>query len=112
MDDCIAKEFPSTVPRAEELLATHNQLRDTYQDLYFVVRQEGHQIVEKLRKPVGSGSLPTNFVIGTRHVKETLESMFDEKNWLDEQWQRRNAILTQELNLRKYQEEAKKVRWH
>ena len=65
--------------------------------------------MERLRVPVGQRSLPTGFVLGTRHVKEILESLFDEKNWVDEQWTRRHKILTQALNLRKFQEEAKKV---
>lgn len=109
IDECMSKDFPANVGKAESLLAQHRCLKDTYQELYASARQDGHKIVERLKKPVGEGSLPTAFVIGTRHVKEILESLFDERNWLDEQWQRRNIILTQALNLRKYQSEAKKV---
>ena len=103
------KDFPADMESAERLQAKHKQLKDTYQELYVSARQDGHKIIERLKKPVGESSLPTAFVIGTRHVKEILESLFDERNWLDEQWQRRNVILTQALNLRKYQNEAKKV---
>lgn len=103
------KEFPVNVAQAEGLLAKHKQLKDTYQELYSSARQDGHKIIDKLKRPVGEGSLPTPFVIGTRHIKEILESLFDERNWLDEQWQRRQIILTQALNLRKYQSEANKV---
>ena len=105
----MVKEFPANMDQAESLLAQHKQLKDTYQELYASARQDGHKIVERLKRPVGEGSLPTQFVIRTRHVKEILESLFDERNWLDEQWQRRQVILTQVLNLRKYQSEAKKV---
>ena len=67
--------------------------------------------MEKLRVPVGDRSLPTGFVVGNRHVKEIMESLFDEKNWIDEQWSRRQVMLSQTLNLRKFQDEAKKVRF-
>ena len=105
----MVKDFPADMESAENLQAKHRQLKETYQELYASARQDGHKIIERLKKPVGEGSLPTAFVIGTRHVKEILESLFDERNWLDEQWQRRSVILTQALNLRKYQNEAKKV---
>ena len=105
----MVKDFPGDVGKAESLLANHRQLKETYQELYASGRQDGHKIIDRLKRPVGEGSLPTAFVIGTRHVKEILESLFDERNWLDEQWQRRQVILTQALNLRKYQSEAKKV---
>lgn len=103
------KHFPDDVEKAEALLSKHSQLKETYQELYASARQDGHKIIDRLKRPVGEGSLPTPFVIGTRHVKEILESLFDERNWLDEQWQRRQLILSQALNLRKYQKEAKKV---
>lgn len=109
IDECMEKDFPVNVAQAESLLAKHKQLKDTYQELYSLARQDGHKIIDRLKRPVGEGSLPTPFVIGTRHVKEILESLFDERNWLDEQWQRRRVILTQALNLRKYQSEADKV---
>lgn len=105
----MTKDFPADVGKAENLLAKHRELKETYQELYVSARQDGHKIIERLKRPVGEGSLPTPFVIGARHVKEILESLFDERNWLDEQWQRRQMILTQALNLRKYQREAKKV---
>ena len=103
------KHFPEDVEKAESLLSRHGQLKETYQELYASARQDGHKIINRLKRPVGEGSLPTPFVIGTRHVKEILESLFDERNWLDEQWQRRQLILNQALNLRKYQKEANKV---
>ena len=109
LDECMEKHFPDGVEKAEGLLSKHAQLKETYQELYSSARQDGHKIIDRLKRPVGEGSLPTPFVIGTRHIKEILESLFDERNWLDEQWQRRQLILTQALNLRKYQKEAKKV---
>ena len=36
-------------------------------------------------------------------------SSYDEKSWLDEQWGRRDLMLRQVLNLRKFQEQAQKV---
>ena len=76
---------------------------------YSSTRGEGHKIIEKWRRPVGESSVPQAFVARTRVVKEILESLFDEKNWLDEQWNRRNRILEQTLHLRRYQREAKEV---
>lgn len=109
LDECQAKDLPPDIPKAEEMLSRHEQLKETCHTLYTSVRMEGHKIVEKLRVPVGESSLPKGFVMGTRHVKEILESLFDEKNWIDEQWARRRVVLFQTLNLRKFQEEAKKV---
>ncbi len=109
LDECQSKDYPPDIPRAQEMLTRHEKLRESCNALYSTVRQEGHKIVEKLRVPVGQSSLPTGFVMGTRHVKEILESLYDEKNWIDEQWVRRRVLLSQALNLRKFQEEAKKV---
>jgi hypothetical protein len=109
LDECMEKNFPDGVEKAEALVSKHDKLKETYQELYASARQDGHKIIDRLKRPVGEGSLPTPFVIGTRHIKEILESLFDERSWLDEQWQRRQLILTQALNLRKYQREAKKV---
>ena len=109
LDECQRKDYPSDIPEAEKLLSQHEELKETSHTLYTSVRMEGHKIVEKLRVPVGDSSLPTGFVMGTRHIKEILESLFDEKNWIDEQWARRRVLLFQALNLRKFQEEAKKV---
>ena len=108
-DECQSKDIPPDIPTAEEALAHHDQLKETCQSLYVSVRTECHKIVEKLRIPVGDSSLPKGFVMGTRHVKEILESLVDEKNWIDEQWALRRLVLFQTLNLRKFQQEAKKV---
>ena len=109
LDECQAKDYPQDIARGEEMLSRHEQLKEACHALYTGVRMEGHKIVEKLRTPIGDSSLPRGFVMGTRHVKEILESLFDEKNWIDEQWARRRVVLFQALNLRKFQEEAKKV---
>ena len=54
-------------------------------------------------------SLPAKFITSTRHIKEILESLFDEKGLVEEQWEQRNTVLRQALNLKKFQEESKKV---
>ena len=109
MDECLSKESPSDVTHAQEMLTKHEELKETCHALYTTVRTEGLKIVEKLRIPVGDSSLPTGFVVGTRHVKEILESLYDEKGMVDEQWANRHMVLSQELNLLLFQEEAKKV---
>lgn len=105
----MVKHFPTDIPRAEELLQTHQQLQETYQEMYTIVRRDGHRMIDIMRKPVGESSLPLNFIVGARHVKEILETLYDEKSWVDEQWGRRHMVLRQALNLRKFQEDAKKV---
>ena len=105
----MTKECPGDVEGMDQVISSHKQLKETYQSCYVVVREEGHKIIELLRKPIGDSSLPQAFVVRTRAVKEILESLFDENNWLDEQWTRRNTILDQTLHLRKYQREAKEV---
>lgn len=106
---CMSKDSPGDVEGMEEAISAHKQLKETYQSCYSTVREEGHKIIEILRKPIGESSLPQAFVMRTRAVKEILESLFDEKNWLDEQWTRRNMILDQLLHLRRYQREADEV---
>ena len=100
---------PTDIPKVEELIQDHHQLKVTYQEMYSSVRMDGHKLIEMMRKPIGESSLPLNFIVGTRHVKEILESSYDEKSWLDEQWGRRDLMLRQALNLRKFQEQAQKV---
>ena len=100
---------PSEIPKLEELIEDHHQLKDRYQEMYSTVRMDGHKLIEMMRKPIGESSLPLNFIVGTRHVKEILESSYDEKSWLDEQWGRRDLMLRQALNLRKFQEQTQKV---
>ena len=85
LDVCGTKDTPPDIHSLEEAIACHKELQETFQTCYSLVREEGHKIIEKLRKPVGDSSLPQAFVARTRVVKEILESMFDEKNWLDEQ---------------------------
>lgn len=94
------------------MLSRHEELKEACHALYASVRMEGHKIIEHLRVPVGDSSLPTGYVMGTRHIKEILESLFDEKNWIDEQWVGRRLGLFQALNLLKFQKEAEKVREH
>ena len=86
---------PTDIPKVEELIQDHHQLKVTYQEMYSSVRMDGHKLIEMMRKPIGESSLPLNFIVGTRHVKEILESSYDEKSWLDEQWGRRDLMLRQ-----------------
>ena len=57
VDDCMVKESPTEIPQAEEMLQKHIQLKETYQELYAMVRRDGHRLIEKLRKPVGESRL-------------------------------------------------------
>ena len=84
-ETCGTKDMPPDIPSLEEAISAHKKLQETFQTCYSLVREEGHKIIERLRKPVGDSSLPQAFVARTRVVKEILESMFDEENWLDEQ---------------------------
>ena len=111
LDVCQAKDYPPDIPKAQEMLTQHEQLKEACNGLATLVRSHSIKLLEKLRIPVGDSSLPTGFVMGTRHIKEILENLYDEKNWIDEQWVQRKIILHQALNLRKFQEEAKKVSW-
>ena len=54
-------------------------------------------------------SVPALFVMGSRHVKEILESLYDEFNWLTDQWIRRNATLQRSLTYNQFLDETKKV---
>ena len=54
-------------------------------------------------------SVPANFVMGTRHIKEILESLFDEYNWLGDQWTQRNTTLQRALTYNLFHDETKKV---
>ncbi len=109
LDECQSKDKPTDTGRIEEVLAKHQLLKESCDHLHSTVQQQGKKIVEKLRMPVGDSSLPTGFVMGTRHVKEILESLYDEKSWIEEQWGKRQALLTKALNLCKFQDKAKKV---
>ena len=109
LDACQSKDCPPDIRQTEEALTNHRQLKESCEELHNCVRREGQKIVEKLRVPVGDSCLPRGFVMGTRHVKEILENLYDEKNWIDEQWVKREVLLMRTLNLRKFQDEAKKV---
>ena len=75
-------------------------MREAYTQLYAGARQTGHAIIEKLRRPVGESSVPSRFIIASRHVKEVLENLYDEKNLIDEQWEVRRHFLKQTLTFR------------
>ena len=109
MDKCITRKEPATIPDCEELLRQHHELKEGFGQAYGSVRKDGHKLIELLRKPIGERSLPTNFLQGSRHVKETLETLYDENNLLEEQWQKKCTHLKMNLNFQKYKEEAKKV---
>ena len=110
LDDCQSKDKPSDTSGTEDALTHHKLLKESCNGLYSTVQREGMKIVEKLRMPVGDSSLPTGFVMGTRHIKEILESLYDERSWIDEQWAKRQVLLTRQLNLCKFQDKAEKVR--
>ena len=109
LDECQSKQKPSDTSQTEEALTNHKQLRESCDALHSTVQQDGKKLVEKLRRPVGDSSLPTGFVMGTRHVKEILENLYDERSWIDEQWGKRQTMLTRTLNLCKFQDQAKEV---
>ena len=109
MSRCITRDEPATIPGCEELIRQHQELKEGFGEAYGSVRRDGHKLIELLRKPIGERSLPVNFLIGSRHVKETLETLYDENNLLEEEWQKKCTHLKMNLNLQKYKEEAKKV---
>ncbi|CAI8007048.1 hypothetical protein GBAR_LOCUS5023 [Geodia barretti] len=75
---CSSGLVPSSTGLCKESLAQHKALQERYQLMYNTTRTEGHRLIEKLKKPVGESSVPAKFVMGSRHVKETLENLFDE----------------------------------
>jgi hypothetical protein len=106
---CSSGLVPSSTGLCKESLAQHKALQERYQLMYNTTRTEGHRLIEKLKKPVGDSSVSAKFVMGSRHVKETLENLFDEFNWLGEQWSRRNATLQRALTYNLFLDETKKV---
>lgn len=87
----------------------HKELSEKVSVMYSGARQDGHLLIEKLRRPVGEGSVPLQFIQATRHVKERLENLYDEKNMIDEQWQRRQKYLKQSLTFQMFQKQSHKV---
>ena len=85
---------------------------DTYTDLYSQVKQDGHNLIEKLRKPVGNLGVPREFTLATRFIKECLENLYDEKNLVDDQWHLRQDHLKKTLNFRLFQRDTNKVGTH
>ncbi len=96
-DVCNTKDTPPNIQSTEEAIAAHQELKQTFQTCYSLVREEGHKIIEKLRKPVGTSSVPMVFVARTRIVKEILESLFDENNWLNEQVRTNQGTLSSKI---------------
>lgn len=84
-------------------------MRESYSDLYTSARQDGHALIEKLRRPIGEGSVPPDFILAVRHIKEVLENLYDEKNLVDEQWQGRQDHLKMTYNFRVFQKDTEKV---
>ena len=109
MDECASLEQPPDIAAVEENIERHQQLKNRYSEMYSSAREDGHNLISKLRRPVGEGSVPSDFIIGSRHVKELLENMYDEKILIDDQWETRQQLLKQTLNLRVFQMNAKKV---
>lgn len=48
-------------------------------------------------------------MLATRHIKEILENLYDEKNLIDEQWIVRQDHLVKTLNFRIFQKDTGKV---
>ena len=106
---CSSHDQPADTRATEEAIENHKTMREAYTQLYAGARQTGHAIIEKLRRPVGESSVPSRFIIASRHVKEVLENLYDEKNLIDEQWEVRRHFLKQTLTFRLYQLETHKV---
>ncbi|XP_019853833.1 PREDICTED: triple functional domain protein-like [Amphimedon queenslandica] len=106
MDECSSDSYKSSVQLA---VTRHNELADTVSLMYTSAYQDGHHLIEKLRKPVGEGSVPFKFIQATRHVKERLENLYDERNMIEEQWKRRQKYLSQSLNFQLFQMQSEKV---
>ena len=109
MSRCITRDEPATIPGCEELIRQHQELKEGFGEAYGSIRRDGHKLIELLRKPIGERSLPVNFLIGSRHIKETLETLYDENNLVEEEWQKKYTHLKKNLNFQKYKEEEKKV---
>ena len=107
---CSSHDQPVDTKATEEAIESHQAMKEVYTQLYTTARQTGHTIIEKLKRPVGESSVPSQFIIGSRHVKEVLENLYDEKNLIDEQWEVRKHFLKQTLNFRRYQMETQKAR--
>ena len=90
-------------------LEAHKAIRESFSSLYFQAKQDGHSLIEKLRKPVGNQGVPRSFTLTTRNIKECLEQLYDEKTLVDDQWQARQEHLTKTMNLRIYQRDTSKV---
>lgn len=45
----------------------------------------------------------------SRYIKECLETLYDEKTLIDDQWQARYDHLKKTLNMRMYQKDTEKV---
>ena len=106
MDECSSDSCKTSIQNA---VTKHNELADTVSVMYTSAYQDGHLLIEKLRKPVGEGSVPFKFIQATRHVKERLENLYDERNMIEEQWKRRQKYLLQSLNFQLFQKKSEKV---
>jgi hypothetical protein len=112
MDECSSKSCPADITSTEDALDKHKKLQEYYTELYTGARQDGHTLIEKLRRPVGEGGVPSDFILAVRHIKEVLESLYDEKNLIDEQWQSRNNHLKMTHSFRIFQKDTSKIfRW-
>lgn len=100
---------PPNITSTEDALEQHKQLFELISTVYITARQDGHTLIDKLRRPVGERGVPVEFIHATRHAKEKLESLYDEKNMIDEQWKIRQDYLRKTLNFQLFQKECKKV---
>ena len=109
MDQCASQFKPPDVKLSEDAVEKHKALRDSYSEMYAVAKQDGHTLIEKLRRPIGDVGVPREFTRSSRYIKECLENLYDEKNLVDDQWYIRHNHLKKTLNFRIFQRDTAKV---
>lgn len=109
IDECGSRSKPTEVSECERLIEAHAQLKDSFTVLYNLAKQDGHTLIDKLRKPVGTQGIPRSFTLMTRLLKESLETLYDEMTLVEDQWQARQDHLKKTYNFRLYQRDTKKV---
>lgn len=109
MDRCTSVTIPPNITSTTKAIDDHKHLFDLISNLYTSARQDGHLLIDKLRRPVGESSVPVEFIQASRHIKEELESLYDEKNMIHEQWKIRQEHLRKTLNFQMFQKDSNKV---
>lgn len=109
MDQCASQLKPPDVKLSEDAVEKHKGLRDSYSEMYAAAKQDGHTLIEKLRRPIGDVGVPHEFTRSSRYIKECLENLYDEKNLVDDQWYIRHNHLKKTLNFRIFQRDTAKI---